>query len=107
MANARNLQYSAINTSSSGNTTIVAAQTVAGQPAFIKIWALWIVIAGITNITFYDGITALSGAAPMVANGSMFFAPGTVPWLTASPNNAFIMNSSAGVQISGGVVWSL
>lgn len=102
-----NLQFSSISLST-GTGTIVAAQTQAGVPKFINIWGIVLVVTGATNLTLNDGTTALTGAMPMTANGSIFCAPQRItPWLMASPGNTFNLTSSASTQISGWVIWSL
>ena len=72
---------------------------VLGQTA--KVYRLFLVAAGATNLTIKDGATALTGAIALPANGSITLDFDGEPWFTGSPNTNFIINSSAAVQISG------
>ncbi len=91
--------------SSSGDNIVVAA--VAGKA--VRVRKLWLVLAGDSNLTFKDGAsTSLSGAVPMMAGGSFFFPMDLVePHFITTTGNAFIINSSVAVQISGMVYYEL
>lgn len=88
---------------------------VAGDPSHrVKVWRLYLVVADDVVLTFKDGPTInLSGPISMRANGSIVFdmIPGTresdTPWFRTSPGNDFIINLSAGVQVSGGIYFSI
>lgn len=91
------LQSVAISFSASGDNEIVPAQT--GKR--ILIHRLFLVCASATNLTFKRGSTNLSGAVPMAANGGITFDITGEPWFTTNPSEAFNINSSSGVQVSG------
>lgn len=93
-----------INFAASGDNTVVAA--IAGK--LISIVGLSLVVGAATNLTFKDGAAnLLSGAIPMTANGSIVFdEKSDFEWYyTSNVANAFIINSSAAVQVSGTVYY--
>ena len=85
-------------------TAISAPAAVTSQ--IIRIYKLFLVSAGTTNITFEDGTTALSGALPLVANGSITLDLDGQPWFTCTKGNAFTISNSGGVQVSGAVYYT-
>jgi len=90
--------------SGSGDNTLVVA--VASNRIVID--RIWLVVGGATNLTFKDGAsTNLSGAVPMSTNGGLTFDATGEPWFCTSLGNAFILNSSAGVQVSGQIYYHL
>ena len=94
-----------LNASASGDNIAVAA--VAGQN--IKVWKVWLTAAGAVNAVFKDGAsTALSGNLILPAAGSGFtlFYDGSPHWIT-SPGNAFIINLSGAVAISGEIYYTV
>lgn len=111
MAQKLNVQYTVINFSASGNTTVIPADTVPTgsnmRPSFINIWELALVMGGATNITFQDGTGPMSGPLPMLANGAIALESTTTPHFIVSPTNGFVINSSNAVQVSGWVIWSV
>ncbi len=97
------LLQAAINFSTAADHTIVAADATNK----IKIVSMRLTVAGETNLTFKRGTTAVSGAMDfggtgepkgMVDGGSVFN-----PILETNANEAFIITSSAAVQVSGWV----
>lgn len=93
-----NFTTAVINFSGSGDNDLVSA--VANQT--VRCFRLFIVVGGITNLTFKNGTTALTGPLPMAANGGItldLISP--EPWFTASAGNALKLNSSNAVQVSG------
>lgn len=112
MAQKLNETRTPISFSASGNTTVVAADTVPAnsgmRPSFINIWELALVIGGVTNITLQDGPTnGMTGAMPMLANGTIALENTSTPHFILSPGNGFVINSSNAVQVSGWVIWSV
>ena len=91
-----------INFNGAGDNTVIAG--VSGNP--IAIYAIVFTVAGATNITLKNGATALSGAFIFTGNGSSMTLPlqSSGPWYSADTGNAFIMNLSIGVQVSG-TIW--
>ena len=103
MSQIHKFKTGALSFSSSGNNTAIAAAT--GQ--VISVYKIWFTVAGAVNVTFQDGAsTALSGAVVLTANGSSFFAyyDGSPHW-TTSPGNAFVMNLSGAVAVTGQVYY--
>ena len=88
--------------SSTGDNALITA--VAGK--LIQVFQIFITSAGATNLTFKDGTggTALTGAMSFTTNQQFSLLFDTTPHFFASPGNAFVLNSSTGVQVSG-VVW--
>jgi len=86
-----------ITISTSGDTTLVAG--VAGKT--IKAYRLVLVFGGTTAITIKDGSTALTGAMPFNAGGSLVLDVGSSPWWTTSSGNGLVLNSSAAVSVAG------
>ena len=88
-------------TSTSGTIAGVAAVT----GSVLRIYRIWLVAAGATNLTFEDGATALSGAVPLTTSQQIFlpFDSGW-PHFVTSAGNAFNIGNSGGVQISG-TIW--
>ena len=91
------LSQTPINFAASGNNTVVAA--VAGKGIYV--YRMYFTVAGATNITIYNGTTPLTGAIPLATNGSYVLDFSGIPWYTVTAGNAFIINSSAAVQVSG------
>jgi len=89
-----------INAALTGDNTLITA--VAGKT--IHVVDMFLVAAGTTSLTFKDGAAALTGAIPMVANGSLILRENlNSEWFaTTNPANNFVMNSSGvTVQVSG------
>lgn len=89
---------------SSSATTIAAVSGVAGS--VVKVYKLFLVTGGTTNITFADGTTGLSGALPMAANGSITLDLDGTPWFVTSPGAAFNITNSGNLQVSGSVYYT-
>jgi len=99
-----------IDFSTAGDNVVVVA---GGSTQRVKVWRLYLVVGADVILTFKNGAAIdFSGPIPMLANGSITFdmIPGTretdVPWFRTDPGNDFIINLSAGVQVSGGVYYS-
>ncbi len=92
----------AINFSSSGDNTIVAAS--GGSP--ITIYGLFFTVSGATDITYKDSaVGGLSGAIIFTGNGSSQTLPlSDEPYMSLKPASDFVMNSSNAVTV-GGIVW--
>ncbi len=94
------LQSVVVNSAAGGNI----ASPAGINNLIIRVYQVMLVLGGTTNITFQDGSTALSGAMPMLANGSFYLPSTGYPHYTTSVGNAFNINSSNAVQV-GGTVW--
>jgi len=99
------LTAAAINFAASGDNTVIAA---GGATQIIRVYRIFFVSAGTTNITFKSGASVLlSGAMPFAANGSLTFSMEGEPWFTCGAGQAFVINNSAAIQISGTVYSTL
>lgn len=95
------LTSAAISTSSSGDNTIVSG--TGGQT--IRVYRIVFVVSAAVNVTIKDGAgTSLSGAMAFLPNGGLVLDFTSEPWYVTSTSNAFIINLSSAVQISG-TVW--
>jgi hypothetical protein len=100
-----NPQTALINSSASGNVTIVTNAST----GFLYVWDLYLVSGGTANITFYNGAGALTGPMPVVVNSIInphFGGYDGPPLFTIDPGAKFIVNDSAGVQKSGWCIYS-
>ncbi len=95
------LSQVAINFSSSGQNSIVAAQS--GK--VIRIYRIWSTVAEQTNIEFQDGSVALSGPAPCNQGGGITLDYTGDPWYVGTAGNVFNLNSSNAVQVGGTVYY--
>lgn len=93
------IQNAVISFAALGDNTIIAA--VAGKKIFI--FRLYFIVAAATNITFKKGATALTGAMPFNTNQGIVLDPTECPWHQTEIAEAFIINSSIAVQVSGSV----
>jgi hypothetical protein len=91
------LSEAIVNFSSSGDNTIVSATT----SQTTRVYAIFLVASGPTNIKFRNGTTDLTGVIPLTAGGGLVLDNMGDPWFTTSANTAFNINSSAAVQVSG------
>jgi hypothetical protein len=92
------------NSGAAGDTTVITPG--AGQK--VRVHGYAIQAAGNTNVTFKSGTNALTG--PLSASGSSSgIVSGYNPdgWFVGAPGEAFIVNSSGAVQVSGHVEYSL
>lgn len=97
---------SKIDTSSSGDNTLQAADT----NRRIRVYSYVIVAGGTVSVKWKSGSTDLSGAMPLVANGGISaHSPGSagafVPLLQTAANEALVLNLSGAVQVSGHYSW--
>lgn len=94
----------AINAASSGDNTLIAAVT--GQT--IRVHKLFLIASGAVNIKFKDGAggTDFHPAIPLYAGGGMTLDFDGDPWFLTTAGNAFVLNLSAAVQISGRIYYS-
>jgi hypothetical protein len=87
----------------SASATIAAPAATGSQ--IIRVYKLFIVVAGATNITFQDGSTALTGPMPLAANEAIVLDIDGTPWFTTSAGNAFNIANSGTVQVSGTIFY--
>lgn len=97
----RTIQFAVINASSSGDNTLVAADT--GKT--IRVLSYVFVAAGTVNITFKSGAsTSLSGAMPFVVNAGAVAPPSSPAagaYMQTAANQALVMNLSQAVAVTG------
>lgn len=92
-----------INFAASGDNTVVAA--VASQ--VIRVYRIFFVVSGATNITIKDGAsTSLTGAMTFNTGGAWVLDMSGDAWFTTASGNSFIINSSNAVQVSGAVYYA-
>lgn len=101
-ADASDLLQLAISFSSSGSNQVIAG--IAGQ--IIRVWKIFFIVSATTAITYQDGSNAVSGALGFSANEGMVLDFDTKPWVTCGISNAFNLNSSNAVQVSGTVYYT-
>jgi hypothetical protein len=96
------IQSSVVNSSAA---TVTGVAGVSGQ--IIRVYAMVLVIGGTSNITFQDGTTALSGAMPMLANGSIVLDNNGNHWYATSSSNAFNIGNSGSVSVNGTIYYTV
>ncbi len=92
-----------VNTSTTGNTTLVAA--VAGKN--IELVKIAIVVSAATIIQFFDGTNAVTGPMSLAANQEYILDESYdgIPWFSAV-TGALIINQSTTAQIGGVLVYT-
>lgn len=104
------MYFAKIDTASSGNTTLVAANA----NARIRVHNYVFVAGGTVNVKFVGGSTDLTGAMTC-SSGSGVSSPGATPTTAdqeaclfyTAKNEALIINLSGAVQVSGHLAYSL
>lgn len=104
---AYNLATADISFSTSGDQTVIAGVT--GRR--LRIWAITIENTDATTdttIVFKDGTTALNGTGVLLTGGGGSYELGTLQGVnyvyeSAAQGNAFVINSSAAVAVTGRV----
>lgn len=96
------LKRATINFNTSGDNAVIASV----PSNRIVVHRLWFVVGGATNLTFKDNLPS-PAAVPMAANGALVFDTTGEPWFVTDIGSAFIINSSAAVQVSGEVFYLL
>lgn len=86
-----------INTASSGNIVLAAGSS--GKT--VRLYRLVLFVNGLTNITFEDAATPLSGPIQLNNGGNITLDFSGEPWYVSSSGNALNINSSNAVQVSG------
>ena|SRR5437879_6853461 len=105
MSQIQQFKTAQLNFASSGDNTAIAAST--GDS--IKVWKIWFTVAGAVNVTFKNGASVtLGGPAIMTSNGASFtlYYDGSPHW-TTTVGNAFVINLSGGVALTGQIYYSL
>lgn len=72
----------------------------------IRVFRLFFVVGADMSLTFKDAATALTGAIPMLANGSFILDFQGDPWFTTAAGDDFILNASVGGQVSGRIYYT-
>lgn len=87
-----------INIAGAGDNTVIAA--VAGQ--IIRVYKILLWANGSTSVTLKDGAaTSLTGAMAFTAQTGFVLDYDDQPWFITSSGNAFVINLSAAIQVSG------
>ena len=95
------LSSAIINFNTSGDNTIIT-----GIPAnTIRIFKIFLMANGVTELTVKDGTTALTGPM-LLTNGSLTLDLDSEPWFVTSAGEHFVLGSSQNVQISGRVYFT-
>lgn len=97
-------QYLAVSVSSSGNNTLVAPAS--GKR--IRVLAFLLTAAGTTTAQFVsDGSpdTDLTGAMPMVANGTLTGPMNSLGWVQSKVNEPLLLKLSQAVAVAGVLVY--
>lgn len=91
-----------IDFAASGDNQVIPAFT----GGIIRVHRMFIWFASATSITIKDGSTALTGAMAFPANMGFILDPSfsNEGWWVTSQGNAFVINNSLAVQVSG-TVW--
>jgi hypothetical protein len=90
-----------LNISSNGDNTVISAG------GFIKVWKFFATSAGAVNVLFKNGTTVLGGPYILTGNGSSIslYYDGS-PHFSADKGNAFIINLSGAVGLTGEVYYT-
>ena len=93
-----------INVASNGDNSIIPA--IADKKIYV--WKLWLVANAAVNVKLRDGTTDFNGfAIPLTAQGSSItFFYDHVPYLETSKGNAFQINLSGAVQVTGRIYYT-
>lgn len=97
-----NLRKADINIAASGDNTIIAAPTIAGN--YLAIDFIQFIPTAAVSVQFKDGSTAYGGPLPLDAKQALTTenAIGNEHGIiTLSPNSAFVMNLDTAVQTGG------
>jgi hypothetical protein len=92
-----------LNFNASGDTSIIAAASF----GVIRVKGISFTVSGATNIVFKNGTAAVTGAYVFTGNGSSMVHPileSDAAYWIADPSQAFVMNLTNAVQVSG-TVW--
>jgi hypothetical protein len=89
------------------STAGTAASPAGATGTFIRVYKLFLVAGGVTNLTFADGATTLAGPLPFATNGSITLDMDGTPWFSTSKGNAFnIQSSGTGVTVDGVIYYT-
>lgn len=103
--NAARTTEAAITFSSSGVNIVVAGMAATS----VRVYRLFLVVAGATNLTFQDSSGSpvlFTGAIALQANGSIVLDFSDEPWFTTTSAKGFNINSSNAVQVSGALYYT-
>ena len=97
------ISEAALNFASSGDNTIVSASS--GK--IVRIFRIFFVVAGDVNVKMKDGAgTDLTAAMTMKTGGSFVLDYDSFPWFSTVAGNAFLINLSGAVQVSGRIYYT-
>lgn len=89
----------AINLSSSGDNTLIAAD----PSRSIFVLSFFLIAGSTVTVTFKDGTggTNLTGGVPLIANTGVACALNQAGWFVTTPGNLLDLNLNGNVQVSG------
>ena len=93
-----------IDENTGGDRTIVAAP---GVGKILRIHSIEFVCSAAVSIQTQSATTALSGARAFAANGGQMSAYHPTGWWETADNEAFVLNLSSGVQVSGSLTYTV
>lgn len=93
-----------IDCSSSGDNTIIAAP---GAHQFIRIYSIKIMSYGTVNVSLKSASTVIDGPVPLVVDSGYVESDGANGKFQLGLGEAFIVNLSGGVRVTGNVVYSI
>jgi len=104
MSNVRNCYVADVNISSSGDNTIVAADSSAP----VRVWKISLqATGGQNNVIFKKGSTAFNASAYVIPSNSTFFEQDDGVAVFDCPiNSAFVINLSAATEVMGQVYYT-
>lgn len=92
----------AIDVSAQGAATVIAAQ----PGTTIRVYKLLLMAGGAVTLTPRSGSTPLTGGLPLQSGGGMVLDGSSSPWFTCGAGEAFVLNLSAAVQVSGRIYYT-
>lgn len=88
-----------IDFSDSGDNTIITG----AEGLYIRVYQIFLVVNGLTDITFKSGSTGLTGA---ITASSFILDYSGKPWFDCEKGESFIINTADNKQVSGRVYYT-
>lgn len=102
LPNSSRLTQVPINVSGSGQTALVSG--IGGQT--IRVFRMFFIVGGSTTVKLQDASSDLTGPMSFTTGGGMVLDLSGEPWYVTGSGNAFNINSTSAVQISGTVYYT-
>ncbi len=105
MSQIMNMKVGDINFAASGDNTLVGATTAMK----VRVWQIMLVSTAAVNVIFKHGTTAFNAfAIPFSGAGSALVLDHSgQPWFTTLLGEAFIVNLSGAVQVTGQIFYTV